>query len=178
MSIVNESEDFVEFFSPGTFVSEQTDKPCAHGDITKALEMARGIKERHGASPYGFRFYTIERAMVVDGEGNKAQKSKRETNRSGMHYITGTILRYDDVPDDSEHSILRANMRCNDYAYCIENRNSWRFTGEFAAKDCIVEWDGSISVRGDCPEFMEYRKSFKAMCEEYYSRRNQEAVNR
>lgn len=164
-----EREDFVEFFSPGTFVSEQSVRPCKHGDIMGALEMARTVKERHNAAPYGFRFYTVERQIVDDGQGNTAQKSSEKINRSGMHYITGTLLKYDEIPETSSTQILRDNMRCNDYAYCIENRNSYRFTGEFAQDDCIVEWDGSVSARGNDAEQLEYRKQFKAECDAYYS---------
>lgn len=168
MAIVTEREDFVEFFSPGSFYSESSVRPCRHGDITHALEMARGIKERYNASPYGFRFYTTEREMVVDGDGNKAEKSSKDINRSGMHYITGTLMRFDEIPETDETNILRSNMRCNDCPYCIENRNSWRFTGEFGVNDCIVEWDGTVSARGNDAQLVEYREKFKAERDAYY----------
>lgn len=49
---------FVTFCSPGTFVSEETTKEVTAWDIDEALEIANGIKERHNATPYGFRFHT------------------------------------------------------------------------------------------------------------------------
>ena len=52
---------FVTFFSPGTFVSETTEKEIDSWDVEKAKELARSIKERHGATPYGFRFITRSR---------------------------------------------------------------------------------------------------------------------
>jgi len=53
---------FVRFYSPGTFVAEQTEKLIESWDVEKAKEMARNIKERYGACPYGFQFTTRERS--------------------------------------------------------------------------------------------------------------------
>jgi len=44
---------FVDFFSPGTFVSEQSRRPIDKWDASIAVEMANGIKERHNAKPCG-----------------------------------------------------------------------------------------------------------------------------
>jgi hypothetical protein len=49
---------FVIFFSPGTFMAETTAKTIESWDTGKAIEMAREIKERYDATPYGFCFTT------------------------------------------------------------------------------------------------------------------------
>lgn len=54
---------FVTFFSPGTFVSETSEKPIDSWDVDTAVEMSTQILERHGARPYGFRFSTRERGQ-------------------------------------------------------------------------------------------------------------------
>jgi hypothetical protein len=150
---------YVEFFSPGTFVSESSVRPLESWDIAAACEIANGIQERHNAKPYGFRFKTMLTANPVpDGEGGTLAVQPREVAKSGMHFLGGRLIRYEHVPDDKEHSILRSNMRSNNYPVVIENTNSWRFTGEFAEDAVIVDADGSILARGDDPELMEYRK--------------------
>ena len=52
---------FVTFYSPGTFVAEQTTKPIDSWDVELAVSMSGEIKERYGALPYGFQFSTRER---------------------------------------------------------------------------------------------------------------------
>ena len=52
----------VEFYSPGTFVSETTKKPVNAWDVGRAVEMSRDISERYGSKPYGFRFSTRSRS--------------------------------------------------------------------------------------------------------------------
>lgn len=42
---------FVHFRSPGTFFAEESTRPIESWDTDKAVEMAREIKERHGARP-------------------------------------------------------------------------------------------------------------------------------
>jgi len=54
-------KNFVTFYSPGTFVSEETTKDIDSWNIQEAESMAESIKERHGAKPYGFRFTTRSR---------------------------------------------------------------------------------------------------------------------
>lgn len=150
---------YVRFFSPGTMFSEESCRPIDSWNIAAAVEMANGIKERHAAKPYGFKFVTmLEHDPIPDGRGGTFAVEPKQLRESAMHHFGGKILRYDDVPDDQEHSILRGNMRCNDMPLVIENRNSWRHTGEFKADDVVVEADGSISRRGSDPDLKEYRE--------------------
>lgn len=51
-------QHFVTFYSPGTFMAEMTEKPIDSWDVKAAVKMAKSVKERYGATPYGFRFTT------------------------------------------------------------------------------------------------------------------------
>ena len=125
---------FVEFFSPGTFVSEVSEKPIDEWDVKKACKMARSIKERHGATPYGFQFVTRSR-------GPKELDSK-EVKRSNMYYLGGKVetLAQVEARNDPKEEILRSNMRCNGYGKIIINNNSWKTTMPLSDGDVILEW--------------------------------------
>ena len=140
----------VEFLSPGTLFSESSSYAVRSRSLGPVLTKMRGVIERHGAKPYGFRF--------TDGNGKPV---------SGTHYVTGKVIAFRDVPDDKEHSMLKRNMRCNEQPFAIENNNSYRFTGEFEKDDVVVNRNGRVIERGDSPERMEYRRQFKKECEEY-----------
>jgi hypothetical protein len=111
----NQERHYVTFYSPGTFVSETTIIEIDKWNTNEAIELSRNIKERHGATPYAFSFKTV----TSDGF-DKTLKEK-----SGMYFLGGQILSYDDIPDTSENRILRSNMKNNDYDYIIKNDNSW-----------------------------------------------------
>jgi hypothetical protein len=124
---------FVTFFSPGTFVAETTEKPIDAWDVEKAVEMARGISERYGAKPYGFRFST--RSRKADELDSKVTKT------SGIYYLGGQVQTKEQVfaRNDPKESILRANMECNEIDKIIINDNSWRYTGEFSDGDTLLD---------------------------------------
>lgn len=126
---------FVTFYSPGTFVSEQTSLPIDSYDIDKAIEMARNIVERYNSRPYGFRFSTRER--------KSHELDSRETHRSGMYYLGGKIETLAEVEarNDPKEEILRSNMRCNGYDRIITNTNSWRWTQPFHGDDTLLDVD-------------------------------------
>jgi hypothetical protein len=165
-----ETKDFVEYFSPGTFFAESSMRPCKYGDIMKALEMARGVKERYGATPYGFRFYRERLKTVEDEHGNKAVQSTETVDKSGMYFITGTVLHYDDVADTDENRILRSNMMGNNWPFMCDNRNSWRSSQPFHQEDCVVDLDGKIVERGNSPERMQARAEFEKRRDAHYAR--------
>ena len=101
------SQHFVTFYSPGTFTAEETTKPIESWDVDTAVKMAAGIKERHAAVPYGFRFSTRSRE---DGELDSKVSSK-----SNMYYLGGKVETIEDVErrNDPKESVLLSNMRCN-----------------------------------------------------------------
>jgi hypothetical protein len=74
---------FVTFCSPGTLVSETTTKDIDSWDVQEASKMARRIKERHGAVPYGFYFSTRERG--------EEDLDSTVTKTSHMYYLGGKI---------------------------------------------------------------------------------------
>jgi hypothetical protein len=123
---------YVTFYSPGTFVSETTIIQIDSWDVNKAIELSKTIKERHGAIPYGFSFKTVK----SDGF------EKIPVNKSGMYYLGGKILSYDDIEDIPENKILRSNMRNNNYKYVIENTNSWKVVLPFDfLNDTCIPYD-------------------------------------
>ena len=125
---------FVTFYSPGTFVSETTKKPIASWDIDAAKEMAHGIVERYGATPYGFQFSTRSR-------GDNDLDSK-ESARSPFYYLGGRIETLAEVEarNDSKEEILRSNMRGNGYDRIVVNDNSRRSVRPFGKDDVMLDW--------------------------------------
>ena len=129
---MNTQKHYVTFYSPGSFVSETTTKEIDTWSVDLAVRMAKEIKERHRATPYGFTFKTME----SDGWSPKTVKE------SGMYYLGGTLKRLIDIPDTKENSILRDNMIFNNYEYVIENTNSWKITLPFYKdKDTLLGWN-------------------------------------
>lgn len=123
---------FVTFYSPGTFVSETSEKPIDAWDVEVAVLMAAEIKERHGAKPYGFRFST--RTRTDD------QLDSWVSATSGMYYLGGRVETRAEVEarNDPKEEILRFNMRANDIDRIIINDNSWRFTAALDEGDVVL----------------------------------------
>jgi len=158
---------FVDFFSPGTFAAEGSRRSIPSWDTAKAVKIAKKIKERHGAVPYCFCFVTYICAdPVSDGEGGKMEVKPKEVERSGMYYLTGEILKYDDIPENEDNHILRSNMRCNDNPVSVVNTNSYKWTANFNKDDVIVDDKGKVVRCGSDDDIRKYReqkiKEFKA----------------
>lgn len=145
-------ELYVNIMSTGTFFTEQDKIKVKDKNLKNILKKVKTITQRHNAKPFGFRF--------EDGNGE---------NASGIYYITGKVLKYDDIPDDLP-GFLKSNMRCNNWPICIENTNSYKFTCQFEPKDKIIDWDGNILINGDDKDLMEYRKNMKIKFDEYYKK--------
>ena len=129
------TKNFVVFYSPGTLMAETSERPLPAGwDIDAAKVMARDIKERHGATPYGFCFTTRERGPD--------DLDSKETHRSHMYFLGGTVRTLEEVEADNlpDENILRANMRGNGYDRIITNNNSWRWTQPLAKEDVVLEF--------------------------------------
>jgi len=123
---------FVTFLSPGTFVSEHTEKPISSWDTSKAVKMSKSITERHGARPYGFFFSTRSRSIKdLDSKVSK---------QSNMYYLGGKILTLEQVkktmPDDD---ILIINMEMNEFKEVIVNTNSWKAVLPFNKGDVLLK---------------------------------------
>jgi len=126
-------QHFVTFYSPGTFVDEETTKPIKSWHIQTAAKMARSITERYGARPHSFQFSTRER--------NDADLDSKQTAESGRYYLGGRIETIDDVRarNDPKDRILLLNMESNKWDRIIVNDNSWRSTKPLMPTDTILD---------------------------------------
>lgn len=124
---------FVTFYSPGTLVSETSDREIYAWDVNEAVEMAKSIKERHGAVPYGFRFITRSRGDF--------DLDSKVTDTSPMYYLGGKVETLAEVEarNDPGERILRSNMRSNGFARIIVNTNSWKITQPLNDEDVVLD---------------------------------------
>jgi hypothetical protein len=125
---------FVRFFSPGTFIAEQTEKPIDKWNVNTAMEMAHDIIERHGARPYGFCFITRARA---DNE-----LDSKKVKESGMYYLGGKVETLEDIEkrNDPSERILVQNMKGNGWSKVLTNNNSWRWTQPLNDNDVVLDF--------------------------------------
>jgi hypothetical protein len=125
---------FVTFYSPGTFVAETTEKPIDSWDVEQAKKMAREIKERYGAVPYGFRFSTRGR--------DDDDLDSHEIAQSPLYYLGGKVETLEEVKAraTSKDKILISNMECNHYQRIITNANSWKWTQPLRPTDVVLDW--------------------------------------
>jgi hypothetical protein len=123
---------FVEFLSPGTMEAESDIKEINAWDVDSAVEMAREIKQRHNARPYGFRFLTRSRG--------DADLDSKVTATSNLYYLGGRVETLAEVEarNDPKESILRSNMRCNGWNKIVTNDNSWRWTQPLRDGDIVL----------------------------------------
>ena len=128
------TKHFVEFLSPGTFLAETSERPIASCNVDEAKRMVRSIKERYGATPYGFRFLTRSR-------GAKDLDSKI-VKRSGVYFLGGKIETQDDIRrrGDPKEAILLSNMECNGWEKVVTNSNSWKWTQLLGPDDVVLQW--------------------------------------
>ena len=127
-------QHFVTFLSPGTFVHEQSTEPVDSWNVDAAREMARDVKERHGATPFAFYFTTRSRG--------DSELDSRETARSGRYFLGGEVQTLGEIkargnPDDR---ILISNMECNGWDRVVVNCNSWKVTQPLEADDTILKF--------------------------------------
>lgn len=137
------SENFVTFYSPGTFVAEETTKPIESWDVAEAKQMAREISERYYARPYGFQFTT--RARKAD------ELDSRVVDTSPMYYLGGTVMTIADVKarQDPKDRILISNMEGNGWDRVVVNDNSWRWTQPLNEGDVVLEFEGFVKDTTD-----------------------------
>ena len=125
-------KNFVVFCSPGTFVAEQDTKEIESWNVEEAIEMAKSIKQRHGAYPYGFYFITRGRRQ------NELDSRIRKT--SGIYYLGGTVKTLEDVKaeNDPGNRILISNMECNKWDRVIVT-NGWGWTLPLEKGDIVLD---------------------------------------
>lgn len=123
---------FVTFYSPGTFVNEETTKPIKKWDVEKAKEMSLAIKERYSAIPFGFAFSTRER--------KPDELDSHVIKRSKMYFLGGKVETLKEVKArrTKKDDILISNMEGNGWDRIITNTNSWKVVLPFERGDTIV----------------------------------------
>jgi hypothetical protein len=124
---------FVVFFSPGTLFAEQTEKPIESWDVDKAVKLAKSIKERYDARPYGFQFITKARSAK--------DLDSKVIERSGMYFLGGKVETIQEIEarNDPKEEILRSNMRSNGFDKVVVNDNSWRWTQPLGKNDKVLK---------------------------------------
>ena len=125
-------QHFVTFYSPGTFLAETTERPIDSWDVKAAVRMAKTVKERYGATPYGFKFSTR-------GRGPKDLDS-RVIKTSGMYYLHGKVETVEEIEarNDPSERILVQNMRGNGWARVVTNTKGYRWTQPLEENDVVL----------------------------------------
>jgi hypothetical protein len=100
--------------------------------VKEARKEACNIKERHGATPYGFCFTTRER--------KDDELDSKEIKRSGTYFLGGKVLTLKDIKKrkDPKDRILISNMECNHWDKVVENCNSWKVVLPLHKNDKII----------------------------------------
>ena len=128
------TQEYVEFMSPGTFVAETDLHKVDSRDVGKAIELARDIKQRYGARPYGFRFLTRGR--------QENELDAKEIDRGNMYYLGGIVRTIEQVraANDPSERILLSNMERNGWARIVENTNSRKWRRPLCEGDVVLEF--------------------------------------
>ena len=123
---------FVTFYSPGTFVSEQSTQEIDSWDVEEATKRAENITERHNAIPFGFRFTTNER-------GDEDLDSK-VTDSSGMYYINCKVqtLPILILRNDVDDKTLISNMQSNGWDKVVTTIKGWKATFPLEEGDTVL----------------------------------------
>ena len=124
---------FVTFYSPGTFVAEESTKAIDSWDVDVAKEMAESIEERHNATPYGFRFTTRTRADEDLGS--------HVSEKSPMYFINCKVETLAEVEarNNPDERILRTNMRANGFNKVVVTTKGWKWTGPLGPDDIVLD---------------------------------------
>lgn len=157
---------YVTFYSPGTFVAEESCKPISNWNIAEALVMRltaterHGAKplmrltgtERHGAKPYGFRFETrTEADPVPDGHGGWLRVTGRADKTSGIHFIDGVVETLETIKQRAkpDEEILLANMECNGWPAIVTTINGFKSIQPLQRDDLVVDSKtGAVIAKG------------------------------
>ena len=127
-------QNFVRFFSPGIVVAETTSKPIDKWDVAQAVEMAKSIKVRYGAVPYGFSF-------ITRGRGPNDLDSREIRRSTGVYYLGGKVETLAEIKarNDPDNNILISNMEGNGWDKVLVNTNSWTWTQPLKEGDVVLD---------------------------------------
>jgi hypothetical protein len=126
-------QHFVVFYRPGLFYAVASSRRIDRWDVDKVLDIVGTIIEVHGYIPFGFQFITRR---------NDGQLDSRETARSQMYYLGGTILTINEVKarNDPSDRVLIDNMRHNKFGRVIENYNSRKVVLPLDEEDVVLDY--------------------------------------
>lgn len=126
------TKHFVTFYSPGTFVVEETTLPIDSWNTDEAMRMAEGITERHNAKPFSFRFTTRTRG---DNDLDSKVTDKSPTYYFGVKVETLAEI---EARRDPRDDILISNMRGNGWPRVVRTTSGWRTTMPLLDGDVIL----------------------------------------
>lgn len=126
-------QHFVAFYSPGTFFAETSEKAIDSWDVEKAKKMSAPIKERYGATPYGFRFLTRGRTAK--------ELDSKEIAHSPMYYLGGKVETMAQVKARAtdKDRILISNMENNGYDRIVTSTGGYKWTQPIHEDDVVLE---------------------------------------
>lgn len=123
---------FVVYYSPGSFFNETNEREIDEWDIEEAENMAKTIKQRYNATPFGFRFVT--------NRFNEETFAKEKVKESAMYFLGGEIKTLKEVKREMpDKKILISNMESNHINKVIVNDNSWRVILPFDEDDILLK---------------------------------------
>lgn len=154
--MIDREKHYVIFYSPGTFVSEQTKKQIFSWDCKEAVNMSKSIVERHNAIPFSFKFQTFSEPELPK-EYNEYKLEPKLKKESGLYHLGGTVTTYDHFLTESKDNIVISNMRVNEIWLVVVNNNSFRSTTPFEEDHFILGPDGEIVEAGNAPQWKKYR---------------------
>lgn len=127
-------KNFVTFYSPGTFIAETTTLPVSEWSVEEALKLADTVIERHGATPFAFRF--IIRSREENELDSKISAS------SNLYFLGGKVEALDEIRNrkDPKDDILISNMEINGWDRVVTNSNSYRWTQPLEENDSIIDY--------------------------------------
>ena len=103
---------YVQYFSPGSFVSETSDKEIPSRSLDHVLPMKKN------SYSYGFLFFDREETKI-NGEVLKGKKK----NYSSTHYIGGRKMNATEVKAEvKNNATLLSNMKINEWKYVVKTK--------------------------------------------------------
>lgn len=133
-AVINMEKNYVTFYSPGTFMAEDTCREIKSWDVDEAVKMADSIQERYGAIPYGFRFHTMART--------NEEFHPKKTKESGFYFIGCTVQTLEEVKarNDPNERTLVINMECNGWHRIATTARGWRWSQPIHDGDTVIPY--------------------------------------
>ena len=149
----------VTFHSPGSFFNESSSQEFDMVDIKEFCKKATKIKERYGASPFGFSYQKMSAPLKSNIDGFEILP-KKIGKPSGMFFINGEVIFHENLNAEDER-ILRSNLEYNSDGVGVVTQNSYKHHAMFDVEDVIVDTKGNIIRKGTDEDIVAYRKKVR-----------------